>query len=1025
MRRFLPLLLIMACFAALFLSCYAPALVGDRQFGYRDAAHYYYPLYERVQQEWNAGRWPLWEREENAGMPLLGNPTAAVLYPGKLVFAILPYAWGSRVYVVAHTALAFVAMLVLMRSWRTSWVGSALSALSYSFGAPILFQSSNVIYLVGAAWLPLGAHAVDRWVRLGRRSGMVELTIVLAMQMLGGDPQSAYLLGWASGGYAAGIAWSRTRRLRPAIRESGDSGPTGSRLGWSVALALFSLLGWIAATLVLAKLLPSLRPPGYPPPALPWMVWMPLAVMAAWVLAGVGFLEYWRRRGWRFPLGIAGLGLAASAGLAIVLAAAQLLPVIEFTRQMARAGTEGWHDIYPFSIEPFRLVELVWPNVWGIHFEGNTYWRDALKLPGTPPGIWAPSLYLGGLTLVLARGALSPRQGPPWRIWLSVVVVVSLLGSLGQYTSPIWAARIAAQASPSPPLLDLIHDIGPLDTIPAAPIRLDRFLRDGDGSFYWWLTVVLPGFRLFRFPAKLFTFTALGLAGLAGLGWDGLRAGRVGTVTTWLSSVVLLSLAALVGVWIERPALLTVFRSVEAHSVFGPFDAQGGFRALVRSLVQASIVSGLGLVVVRNIRGRPRWAGSCALLLATADLAIANARYVLTVPQAVLESKPEVSRIIEDAERAKPRAGPFRIHRMPAWHPPAWQSKPSVDRVTDIAVWERGTLQPKYGINLGLEYTLTFGAGEIYDYVWLFRTSPLIIRDPRAAKALGVEVGKEIVYFPRRSFDMWNARYFVIPSYPRGWRDEYRGYASFLFDTEPIHPKPQAPPGPNGAAPIKNQADDQDFQVLRNLNEFPRAWVVHQARWLDPLAGPRRDSGGGGATTEIIYADDPLWHNPTLQVFNPRALAWVNQDKQAELDPYLSGRPPRPTETVHVKYPTPQRAELDASLESPGLVVLADVSYPGWELTIDGMPAQIYPVNGLMRGAAVPAGTHRLAYSYSPRSFLLGRVGSILGLGLLAVLGFACVRWPVDPVLRESAEHDLGQPRLSVGGGKSSFGGGY
>jgi hypothetical protein len=43
-----------------------------------------------VQQEWDAGRWPLWEPEENAGMPLLGNPTAAVLDPGKVVLAILP-----------------------------------------------------------------------------------------------------------------------------------------------------------------------------------------------------------------------------------------------------------------------------------------------------------------------------------------------------------------------------------------------------------------------------------------------------------------------------------------------------------------------------------------------------------------------------------------------------------------------------------------------------------------------------------------------------------------------------------------------------------------------------------------------------------------------------------------------------------------------------------------------------------------------------------------------------------------------
>src|ERR1700679_4189045 len=126
MRHFFTFVVIVTCFAALFLFCYAPALDFDRQFGFRDAGHYYYPLNQRVQDEWNHGRWPLWEPEENGGMPLMGNPTAAVLYPGKLIFAITPYAWGARLYIVAHSALAFLSMLVLMRSLGTSWIGSAL-----------------------------------------------------------------------------------------------------------------------------------------------------------------------------------------------------------------------------------------------------------------------------------------------------------------------------------------------------------------------------------------------------------------------------------------------------------------------------------------------------------------------------------------------------------------------------------------------------------------------------------------------------------------------------------------------------------------------------------------------------------------------------------------------------------------------------------------------------------------------------------------------------------------------------------
>ena len=320
-------ILIFACFTALFLGCYAPALFLDRQFGYRDAGHYYYPLNQRVQKEWDEGRWPLWEPEENAGMPLLGNPTAAVFYPGKLVFAVLPYAWAARVYIVVHSALAFVSMLVLMRSWGTTWYGSALAALSYAFGAPILFQYCNVIYLIGAAWLPLGFHAVDRWIRLGRRWGLLELAIVLAMQALGGDPQVAYLLGLVAIGYAAGLAWTGYRSARA---ENDGATPARSPLWAYVPLIVVGLLGLAAATLTLAQWLPRLRATGKPSPPLFWMPWVPSIVATTCGLVGLGFLVYWFglwwRRGHRSRLCFMCLGLASAAALAVALDGRAALP---------------------------------------------------------------------------------------------------------------------------------------------------------------------------------------------------------------------------------------------------------------------------------------------------------------------------------------------------------------------------------------------------------------------------------------------------------------------------------------------------------------------------------------------------------------------------------------------------------------------------------------------------------------------------------------------------------------------------
>ena len=318
-------------------------------------------------------------------MPLLGNPTAAVLYPGKVIYAVFPYPWAARLYVVAHTLLAFMGTFRLLRWWGTSPTGSALSALSYAFGAPILFQYCNIIYLVGAAWLPWGFQAVDRWLRLGRRSGLLELSLVLALETLGGDPEIAYVTGLCAGGYAIGLAWARNRPKRSA--------PV--RYWPLVIFGLVLLVAWSVLTLMLAHWVAPLRPfPTEPPPrAFSWMQYVPFGVALIWALAGLVLLTRWRRARATSVLFPMLVGLACSALLAGGLTAAQLLPVVEFTGQTVRAAKEATHDIYSFGLEPTRVVEFLWPNVFGTQFTGNRGWLAiALKRVGECEGLGPLSL---------------------------------------------------------------------------------------------------------------------------------------------------------------------------------------------------------------------------------------------------------------------------------------------------------------------------------------------------------------------------------------------------------------------------------------------------------------------------------------------------------------------------------------------------------------------------------------------------------------------------------------------------------
>ena len=336
------------CCLFLVLVCFGSVLFSNQQFTYRDAGHYYYPLNKLVQREWDAGRWPLWETEENSGMPLLGNPTAAVLYLGKLIFACVPYPIAAKLYVVAHVILAFAAMSTLLRSLSISRAGAAIGAITYGFGAPVLFQYCNIIFLVGAAWLPLGFHAVDRWLRAGRRTGLVELAFVLTMQILGGDPQSAYLLVLSAAGYAVQLArlGTRERPIRSINAPEGDAEPHRSthsiaskRNGAEYLLTLTVAVAWFASTVVLAIVLPRLRPGGEPSSVLPWMRWAPHLIVLGWLVFALTWWHLGRLNDRSRRLLLAMLsGLLGSVVLSLGLGAAQILPVAEFVGQSNRVA---------------------------------------------------------------------------------------------------------------------------------------------------------------------------------------------------------------------------------------------------------------------------------------------------------------------------------------------------------------------------------------------------------------------------------------------------------------------------------------------------------------------------------------------------------------------------------------------------------------------------------------------------------------------------------------------------------------
>jgi hypothetical protein len=957
MRRAAWLLVGPGCFLGLLLVFYRPVLFEGGQFAYRDSGSFYYPLYLRVQQEWSAGRWPLWNPGQNGGEPLLGNPMAAVLYPGKVIYALLPYAWAARFYVIVHTAIAFFGLFALAKSCGVSSLGSCLGGLSYAFGAPVFFLYCNVIFLVGAAWVPWGLRAIDRLLRQGRRRGAAELAAVLALQVLGGDPQAAYLTAVCGAGYA--LVLTARDRERPLPRST-----------WAWALAAMGI--WVLATLGLASARVAM-PESRATNGFVLVVWLA-------VLLGMAWRSYRRPGEARLAPRVARLSSACALGLA--LAGAQAVPVAEFASQSQRVDRLEPTDINCYSLDPARVVEFIWPNVFGINSPDNRSWLQAIP-PVGDHFLWVDSLYIGGLALVLALGATRWKGGPSWCVWLTIIVMVSLAASCGKYGSPLWWARWGSFAAV----------LGPHDPINGGA-RVDGFLHDGAGSPYGLLSMLLPGFGAFRYPSKLLVFTAVGLAVLTGVGWDRMTEG--GAETRRVSRLAFAGLAAsLAGLFLavlaRGRAVTYLMGNVADNPMFGPANIASAWTDTQRALAHGTIVFAAILALARWAPRRRHAAGALALLFLSADLALANAHLTMTVPQATFEAPSEAARLIEAAEHSDPSPGPFRVHRMSTpWIPARFGAAHADQRLRELIVWTRDTIAAPAALPLGLEYCTTTGTVELDDYVALFK--PTMIPVPAGmARTLEVPAGSPVVCYPRRSFDLWGARYFLLPGTP-DWTSRERGLASFLDKTELIYPNAEILYSRKFKEGREPWCVREDWHLRRNRAVYPRAWLVRSARVVSPASDEKARSR---LIRTIVYMNDPVWSDGDRPVLDLRQTALIELDDRDALKGFLSPTPIGASESVKIVQYQPQRVELVARLDRPGLVILADTYYPGWRLTVDGKAAPIYRANRLMRAAAVAAGQHTLVYTYEPASLRAGVFLSAVGLIVLVGLGWSTWRKPM------------------------------
>jgi hypothetical protein len=116
--------------------------------------------------------------------------------------------------------------------------------------------------------------------------------------------------------------------------------------------------------------------------------------------------------------------------------------------------------------------------------------------------------------------------------------------------------------------------------------------------------------------------------------------------------------------------------------------------------------------------------------------------------------------------------------------------------------------------------------------------------------------------------------------------------------------------------------------------------------------------------------------------FDPTTRAVV---ETAVAQPVSSG-PPAP---ARIDSYQDSRVVITTTTSQPGLLVVADAYYPGWEADVDGKTASIYAVDVALRGIPVAAGTHTVTMQFRPTSVEAGALGIPVGLLVFAVGGYA------------------------------------
>lgn len=158
-----------------------------------DVYNYFLPLKTHYAQGLAANTIYLWNPDIGHGVPVVGESQTGVFYPLNLLyyrFLTLNAAFNASL--LTHYVLCFVFMYWLARELCFTRLASLFSSLVFTYGW-FVPRACLEWAIVTGCWLPLAALCVLRWLRTGQARWLLALAGVLAVQLLAGHFQLAFV----------------------------------------------------------------------------------------------------------------------------------------------------------------------------------------------------------------------------------------------------------------------------------------------------------------------------------------------------------------------------------------------------------------------------------------------------------------------------------------------------------------------------------------------------------------------------------------------------------------------------------------------------------------------------------------------------------------------------------------------------------------------------------------------------------------------------------------------------------------